>query len=169
VDATNLRAGGFLISQVHRAARRVFATILRAEAIEISPAQGRILFSLWREEGVPIETLARRTSLTPSTLTRMLDRLEQSGHIRREVSGDDRRKQLIFTTDLDTELRERYDHVSAQMIALFYRGFSERETDRFESDLERILGNLIEAERMGAGRAGGARGIDHYGKDGRDQ
>jgi len=152
-----------LISQVHRAGRRVFARMLKAEEVDLNPAQGRILFALWREEGVPIETLAKRTGLRPSTLTRMLDRLEKSGHLRREPSETDRRKHLVFTIQVREELRERYDRVSAEMSALFYKGFSDRDIDRFEADLERILGNLAEAERAGgrttrSGRVGNQNG-----------
>jgi DNA-binding MarR family transcriptional regulator len=83
----------------------------------------------------------------------MLDRLEQTGHVRREVSANDRRKQLVFTTASHRELREGFDRVSGMMTELFYRGFSEQEISRFEADLDRVLRNLNEAKRSGPGEA----------------
>ena len=94
---------------------------------------------------MPIETLARRTGLGPSTLTRMLDNLEKAGHLKRMASAQDRRKQIVRLTESHQALRRSYDEVSAEMTDLFYQGFSEAEIDAFESYLERILGNLGDA------------------------
>ena len=138
-----LRRGGFLISKVHQLAGRIFARKLKEHGIhDLNPAQGRILFALWQEDGVPIETLARRTGLGPSTLTRMLDNLERAGHLSREPSETDRRKQIIRLTASHQALRESYDRVSVGMTDLFYQGFTGAEIDAFESYLDRILKNL---------------------------
>ncbi len=141
--AAALRKGGFLISKVHQLAGRVFARKLKEHGIhDLNPAQGRILFALWQEDGVPIETLARRTGLGPSTLTRMLDNLERAGHLAREASATDRRKQIVRLTETHHALRRSYDEVSGEMTDLFYQGFAGAEIDAFESYLERILRNL---------------------------
>ncbi len=138
-----LRRGGFLISKVHQLAGRVFARKLKEHGVhDLNPAQGRILFALWQEDGVPIETLARRTGLGPSTLTRMLDNLERAGHLSRGPSETDRRKQIIRLTASHQALRRSYDQVSAEMTDLFYQGFTGAEIDVFESYLDRILKNL---------------------------
>ena len=93
------REGGFLIAQIHQLSGRIFAGKLKKHKIdEINPAQGRILFALWKGDGVPIRDLAERTQLKKSTLTSMLDRLEDDGYIIRSSSSDDRRQILIFLT-----------------------------------------------------------------------
>jgi DNA-binding MarR family transcriptional regulator len=121
----------------------VFARKLKERGItDMSPARGRILFVLWKNDGIPVQELAARTGLEPSTLTRMLDRLEESGHIRREAWAGDRRKVLIHLTGPHQDLRPLYDEVSAEMTGLFYRGLAPSEVTFFESCLERILGNL---------------------------
>lgn len=154
-----LRRGGFLISKVHQLAGRAFARKLKAHGIhDVNPAQGRILFALWQEDGVPIETLARRTGLGPSTLTRMLDNLERAGHLSRVASETDRRKQIIRLTKTHHSLRRSYDEVSAEMTDLFYQGFAEAEIDAFESFLERILQNLGDATGGATGGAAGGAG-----------
>jgi len=138
----NLRQGGFLVSKIHHLSGRIFGRMLKDHDVEINPAQGRILFVLWKEDGVPIRELARRTSLGKSTLTSMLDRLEESGYVVRERSQTDRRVILVRRTDKDRAMQATYERVSREMTDLYYRGFSESEIDRLERDLERLLDNL---------------------------
>jgi DNA-binding MarR family transcriptional regulator len=143
-----LRQGGFLIAKVHQVSGRVFARLLKRHRIEgLSSAQGRILFALWQRDDVPISDLVRRTALEKSTLTSMLDSLEQAGHVLRVPSTRDRRQTLVRLTDSQQTMRAAYERVSLEMTDLFYRGFDDEEIDRFEHDLGRILANLVEAER----------------------
>jgi len=134
--------GGFLIGQVHRLGGRAFDKMLRERGIEINPAQGRIMFVLWQEDCIPISELAKQTSLGKSTLTSMLDRLEQAGYVQRVPSPHDRRVILIARTEKDKAFQQQYVQVSLEMAALFYDGFSETEIETFEGYLERILENL---------------------------
>ncbi|MHC4129397.1 MAG: MarR family winged helix-turn-helix transcriptional regulator [Planctomycetota bacterium] len=141
------RQGGFLIAKIHQVAGRVFARMLAEHDVdEINPAQGRIMFVLWREDGISIRELAKRTALGKSTLTSMLDRLEASGHLRRVRSSSDRRQIMIRRTRKDRALEKLYVRVSQEMTKLFYAGFRAAEIDRFEKDLVRILDNLTAAE-----------------------
>lgn len=143
-----MRQGGFLIAKVHHLAGRIFALKLKNHGLgEINPAQGRILFTLWEHDGIPIQELATRTALGKSTLTSMLDRLEEAGYLVRTLSAEDRRQTLIKLTEKDRALREVYARVSEEMNTLFYAGFAVTEIERFEEYLARILDNLTAAER----------------------
>ena len=135
------------MAKVHQVSGRVFAGRLRAAGIEINPAQGRILFALWQQDGIPIQTLKERTSLEKSTLTSMLDRLEEAGLIRRRPSPDDRRRILIERTERDRALERAYKAVSREMTDLYYRGFGDEDIERFESYLRLIFENLDRAEK----------------------
>jgi MarR family transcriptional regulator, organic hydroperoxide resistance regulator len=138
-----LRQGGFLIAKIHQAAGRIFAKRLKAYNLEaINPAQGRILFVLWEQDGISIQELSKKTSLGKSTLTSMLDRLEEAGHLKRVPSKEDRRKIIICLTMKDRKMRDIYNRVSEEMTGLFYRGFTAEEIGRFEQSLTRVLHNL---------------------------
>ena len=142
------REGAFLIAQIHQLGGRIFSGLLREHQLnEISPAQGRILFVLWEKDNISIQELAEKTSLSKSTLTIMLDRLEESGHTFRVPSREDRRKILIRLTDKDRALQDRYWKVSGEMIDICYAGFSSQEVDEFENKLRRILSNLKACEK----------------------
>jgi len=142
------REGAFLIAQIHQLGGRIFSGLLREHRLnEISPAQGRILFVLWQEDNISIQELAEKTSLSKSTLTIMLDRLEESGHIVRVPSRGDRRKILIRLTEKNRALQNSYVKVSKAMIEICYAGFNSREIDAFEKNLRKILGNLKACEK----------------------
>lgn len=135
--------GGFLIAKIHHQAGRILSRKLKEHNLdELNPGQGRILFVLWRQDGIPIQELAKKTSLGKSTLTTMLDRLEKAGYLRRVPSGEDRRKIIIKLTKKDRKYQDVYAEVSNEMSELFYDGFSAGEIKEFENYLRRILANL---------------------------
>ena len=135
--------GGFQVSKIKQLGDRVFEKILTAQGIEaFNGAQGRILYVLWQEDGVPIKTIAERCGLAITSLTTMLERLEKSGLIIRQQDSGDKRKTLIFLTDKAKAMKEDYDAVSDRMSTIFYQGFTEEEIRNFEEHLERIRLNL---------------------------
>lgn len=139
--------GGFLISCVKQTGTRIFDRMLVASGIDaFNGAQGRILYVLWQSEGITISSLSAQTSLANTTLTSMLDRMEDSGLIVRKPDPKDRRSRLIVLTDKARALKDDYERISQQMNACYYRGFDPSEIRRFESYLERILENLEEEE-----------------------
>lgn len=145
VEKTN---GGFLITKIKQIQGRVFEKLLAEYGIsEFNGAQGRILFVLWEQDGIPISALSEKTGLAKTTLTSMLDRLEKSGHIVRTFDPADRRTVRITLTESAQALREKYEEVSAKMNEIFYKGFSDREIISFEKNLGRILKNLTEKEK----------------------
>src|SRR3990170_8086142 len=57
----------------------------------LTMTQLRVLFLLRAEDGACAGALAERLRVTPSTLTRIVDRLARQGLVRRETDEDDRR------------------------------------------------------------------------------
>lgn len=140
------RQGGFLISKVHQTAGRVFARMLRERNMDINPAQGRVLFVLWEQGPMTINSLAKQVSLGKSTLTNAIDRLEAVGQVVRVRTSEDRRSIRIELTPQNKKLHSLYEEVSRQMTEIFYQEFSSREIEQFESYLGRVLKNLAAAE-----------------------
>lgn len=138
--------GGFLVSQLKQIQGRVFEKLLsEANVSEFNGAQGRILFILWQEDFVPIVELSKKTGLAKTTLTGMLDRMEEAGLINRNYDKADRRQIKITLTEKSRALKEKYDDVSRKMSEIFYKGFSDSEIQEFENYLSRIIQNLNES------------------------
>jgi len=136
------REGGYLISQIHQLAGRIFSKKLKDYQIDINHAQGRIIFALWKNDQIPINDLAKETALSKSTLTTMLERLEKSGHLTRKQSETDKRTTIVCLTQKSSYLRADYQKVSSDMEGMFYNGFTDDEISQFELYLKRIIKNL---------------------------
>ncbi len=134
--------GGFLMAKIRQVGGRIAERMLKDYGIEINSAQGRIMFALWQADGISINELAQKTQLKKSTLTSMLDRLENMGYVRRQRCKKDRRKIFIKRTNKDKTLESKYVELSQEITKLFYKGFSKSQIDRFENNLAKILDNL---------------------------
>jgi len=140
--------GGFLIAKIHQITNRMFTQMLKEYGIkELNPGQGRILFALWQEDDVSIRELSKKTQLTKSTLTTMLDRLENADFLKRGSDKNDRRIIKVKLSEKSKKLQKKYVDVSTKMTDVFYGTFTEEEIDQFEEYLRRILNNLINTKK----------------------
>lgn len=146
-DLANKTNGGFLISKIKQIQGRVFEKLLDEHGIsEFNGAQGRILFVLWEKDGITVSELSQKTGLAKTTLTSMLDRLEEMGHIQRTSSPTDRRALKIVLTPEARMLEDKYNSVSDEMNDIFYGGFNDEEILAFETYLGKVLKNLLKKE-----------------------
>ena len=72
----------------------------------VTPGQYGVLRCLWDENGQTARKLAERLALDGSTITGILDRLEQKGLIERLPDPKDRRALQVMLTDAGRELQE---------------------------------------------------------------
>ena len=137
--------GGFLVTKIKQLGDRIFERILAEKNIDaFNGAQGRILYVLWQEDGVPIKNISEKSGLAITSLTTMLERMEKNGLISRKTDEADKRKTLLFLTDKAKKLKEAYDSVSNEMGNIYYRDFTDKEILQFEEYLNRIRVNLEE-------------------------
>lgn len=138
-----MRYGGFLVTRIKQVSGRLLERMLAAKGVDaFNGPQGRILFVLWQKDGVPMSELSRQTGLATTSLTSMIDRMEESGLVRRERTATDRRKVLIYLTDEARLLEGDYNEVSDEMNAIFYEGFSDEEAKQLDDCLNRVLTNI---------------------------
>ena len=139
---------GFLISQIKQVQSRIFQRLLQESGVEeFNGPQGHILYVLWQKDEVPIVELSQKTGLAKNTLTAMLGRMEEQGLIGRRSAESDKRQSLIVLTEKARALQGKYDEVSRKMNEIFYRDFTEKEVEKIDRFLDRILLNLEQSER----------------------
>lgn len=140
--------GGFLMTQITQISGRIFERLLTNAGVEeFNGAQGRILYVLWQEDDISIVELSHKTSLAKTTLTSMLERMEQANLIQRVADQTDKRKIRISLTETARKLNDDYNKISQEMNEVYYAGFSKEEVRAFEKELQKILTNLIEKEQ----------------------
>ncbi|TXT62753.1 MAG: MarR family transcriptional regulator [Promethearchaeota archaeon] len=139
---------GLLIHKINRISNRIFSRKIRESNLNIlTPSQFRIILLLLQKDLIPIHQVGDRLSLTKSTLTSVLDNLEESGLISRVPSKEDRRKILIKLESKGNETIVPYQQIISEMNAIFYNRFKEDEIENFELKLTKILENLKEYEK----------------------
>lgn len=137
------KLGGLLISKINFISGRIFSKLIKKrKSLEINNSQGRILFILSKFKEMPINSLCEELSLSKSTLTSMLDKLEASGYIVKKSSDLDKRSTLINITERGEIAVELYGDIVKDMENIYYKGFSEEEIYLFESYLGRVYTNL---------------------------
>ena len=139
-----MRQGGFLITLINHQMGRIFSGLLGRHGINLNPGEGRILFTIWSNDGISFGDVVKKTLIPKSTLAETLDRLENTGYIRRMIAEDDRRKVLLRITDKTKGFQNTLAKVSDEMSSQFYKGLEPKEIDEFEGYLSRILNNLRE-------------------------
>ena len=138
---------GIQITLIKQHLGRLLDKMLTEQGIhEFNGPQGRILYVLWNHDFISIQELAKGTGLANTTLTSMLDRMEQKQLIRRTPDSNDRRKYLIALTPKARSLEKKYRTVTDQMTELTYQGFTVNEITQLEEYLERVLDNVRGAE-----------------------
>jgi DNA-binding MarR family transcriptional regulator len=75
----------------------MMGTLLRP--LGLFPGQELLLMQLWEQDGCSQVDLVRRLGLDPSTVTKMLQRLERDGLLTREACPEDGRVLLVCLTE----------------------------------------------------------------------
>ncbi len=108
---------------------------------EISSAQMIVLATVANGEADSAAGLCKGISYDPGAMTRMIDRLEQKGLLRRLPRPDDRRTTNLELTEEGTALYPKLAAAKEVVQARFLRGFSADEVRMFEGLLNRMLAN----------------------------
>ena len=139
---------GFYISRIKQINTRLLNKFLAQKNITaFNGEQGRILHVLWENDGISNQELSKRSGLAMSSLTTMLERMEEKNLLTRKGCPKDKRKCLLFLTEHANSLKKEYDEISDKMTKLSFEGISEDERLTFEKTLENILHNLEKAEK----------------------
>jgi DNA-binding MarR family transcriptional regulator len=108
---------------------------------DISAPQLFVLSSVAHGEAESAAGLCKTISYDPGAMTRMIDRLQQKGLVRRVPHPEDRRAMNLELTVAGKALFPQLVAVKDRVQAQFLRGFSEEDAKLIESLLYRMLAN----------------------------
>ena len=139
---------GFYIGRIKQVNTRLLNKFLAQKNITaFNGEQGRILHVLWENDGISNRELSKKSGLAMSSLTTMLERMEEKKLLERRVDENDKRKILIFLTDYAKSLKSEYDEISDKMTEISFEGISDEDRLAFEATLEKVLYNFERAEQ----------------------
>ena len=107
--------------------------------LDITSAQFVILVRLSEEHINSPSGLCRGVSYDPGAMTRMIDRLEKKGLVRRVRRADDRRKVDLELTEEGKAVRPKLITAVVKVLNHRLRGFSRAEVQQFTGFLNRML------------------------------
>ena len=139
---------GFYIGRIKQVNTRLLNKFLAQKNITaFNGEQGRILHVLWENDGISNRELSKKSGLAMSSLTTMLERMEEKNLLIRKFCPSDKRKILIFLTDYAKSLKSEYDEISDKMNEISFEGISDEDRLAFEATLEKVLYNFEKAEQ----------------------
>ncbi|WP_411084344.1 MarR family winged helix-turn-helix transcriptional regulator [Streptomyces sp. cmx-18-6] len=131
---------GHAVTRVARLHRIAAGKLLRG--LGLYPGQELLMTHLWDSGPVRQAELIKALDLDPSTVTKMLQRLEQTGHVRRRPDPDDRRAVLVEATDescaLHAAVRDAWGSLEGHTLA----GLDSAERTELTRLLAKVEGNL---------------------------
>jgi DNA-binding MarR family transcriptional regulator len=136
---------GFLVHEVARLMRRSFDR--RVQSLGLTQAQWRALVHLSRCEGMNQAALAEILEIQPITLTRLLDKLQQSGWIERRHDPADRRSFRLYLTEQAQPLLAELEAAGTEIRAEATAGMNQTTRRELIDLLCAIKTNLLAAER----------------------
>jgi MarR family transcriptional regulator, transcriptional regulator for hemolysin len=117
----------------------------KAAQFGITRAQWVVLVRLDRSEGLKQSELADVLDLQPISLTRLLDRLCESGLIERRPDPVDRRAKRLFLTPAAHPLLEKLGDLGEELMATALAGVERDSVERMVAQLSIVKENLRQA------------------------
>ena len=133
---------GFLIYEISRLMRRDFDS--RVRAIGLTQAQWRAIAHVSHVEGCNQTTLADILEIKPMTLTRLVDRLVETGWLGRRPDPRDRRAVRLHLTEKAWPLIELMREKALETRMRAVQGIGQEEYERLFELLKKMKVNLSE-------------------------
>jgi DNA-binding MarR family transcriptional regulator len=112
------------------------------EALGLYQGQPWMLKMLWEHNGMIQSELADRLDRSPSTITKMVQRMERSGFVERRPDPDDERVSRVHLTDAGRRIQSDVEHIWRTFAAEALEGFTEEELAAFYAMLKRLQRNI---------------------------
>ena len=141
-DATSVQSKHGIIRLINRVRVEMIDALDRElSKYDISAPQLIVLAYVANKEADSAAALCKSISYDPGAMTRMIDRLQEKGLIRRKPNPEDRRATNLELTAAGRALYPQLLAAKETVQAQFLRGFSKNEVHVLDSLLNRMLKN----------------------------
>jgi DNA-binding MarR family transcriptional regulator len=138
-----LQGLGYLLHNAANLLKREFERTARPYGLTL--LQWRVLGALSLDDGQTQTTLASRLEASPMSISDVLERLQGSGLLTREVDPSDSRAKLVSITEEGQRLVTEMRAIAADVYERAAQGIGERDREAMVRALTRMVSNLEEA------------------------
>lgn len=115
------------------------------EKIGLYKGQPRLLWLLWEKDGRTQKEIAKKLDITPATVTKMVQRMENKGFIVRKSDTEDMRVSRIYVTDYGFEIKNQIEEIEKDIEEEFLKGFTLEERILLRRFLIHMKDNLLQS------------------------
>jgi DNA-binding MarR family transcriptional regulator len=130
---------GYLVTLAHRTLVKNLEA--RLQPFDLTANQWAPLLAIAHGQCDTVAGCARETGIDAGAMTRMLDRLEAKGLLRRQRSDDDRRVVNIALTHEGKKIAREIPPVISNVLNHHLQGFSQHEFELIKDLVQRFLAN----------------------------
>jgi len=131
------------VSQIHSLTAEFLKKQLSAQGFDdFVSSHGYILYQLSLKPQLTMKELSGKINRDKSTTTVLVRKLEGAGLVKISIDENDKRNKLLSLTQKGEEYNQMTKQLSQELMARFYKGFSQQEKKEFCSFLDRIKENF---------------------------
>lgn len=131
-----------LMADIHRMFSTTLYRQLKADGINLSRSQWRVLTHLRTQDGLTQSELAERLLIEKAPAGTLIDKLEAAGLVERRPDPNDRRANRVFITEKSEPLLPLIEQTVSELKVQCMAGISEEEQQLLNQTLTRIHLNL---------------------------
>ncbi len=124
-----------LFSRAESKLRRYLIKESKDKNISVTPGQSGVLFLLLADKSQNMAELSKALEINNSAITRVVDKLENRGFVKREMNPNDRRQFLISLTNDGYNEAKKLKNIAHKANQKIKQGFSDEEIDIFKNVL----------------------------------
>ncbi len=117
--------------------------------VGLTGPQLMVLQEVGKRPGVMVKQIAESITLSPATVTSILDRMESRGHISRVRSTEDKRKVGVFLTDAGQQILVDAPLPLQVHFLNRFKGLEEWEQSQMVATMQRIA-TMMDAQKLDA-------------------
>ncbi|MFD2444612.1 MarR family winged helix-turn-helix transcriptional regulator [Bacillus sp. CGMCC 1.16607] len=124
-----------LLEQVNSAITKEYESLLNHE---LTPKQLLLLRTVRDEQKITVNFLSEKLSLSPSSLSQLISRLEVANYLEREVNVNNRREVFVMLGEKGVALFQNYDDIDQDIINKYYSEFTLEEVMTFRNLVKKL-------------------------------
>lgn len=132
---------GFLV-------RKELGQIFAANNHQIGPEEWAIMLVLWKKGPQLPSVLADLTLRDRTTITRIIDKMEQKGFVSRKIDSQDGRRSQIAATLQGEALKLQLVPLASQLIEKSTQGIAQSDLDTTLKTLQQMTKNLLHEHKF---------------------
>lgn len=114
----------------------------KLEGYGISIPQSFILYSLLEDDGITLKEIGTRTLIDSSSMTVLVDKLENEGMVERRLDSQDRRAIRVFITDKGKDLATEVTSIAKEFNVFLYDLLGEGNQKEFLHGVNNLINGL---------------------------